>query len=71
MARAKTAEAFNLVLECLSDSDKKVALKAAEIILDRGYGKAAQAVALTGEDGGPIKIQKIERVVVDPCNPSS
>jgi hypothetical protein len=38
---------------------------------DRLEGKPAQSVALTGEDGGPIKIQKIERVVVDPCNPSS
>jgi hypothetical protein len=38
---------------------------------DRLEGKPAQSVALTGEDGGPIKVQKIERVIVDPCLPYS
>lgn len=33
---------------------------------DRLDGKAAQAVALTGEDGGPVLFQKIERVLVRP-----
>lgn len=36
-------------------------------VFDRLEGKAAQALMLTGEDGGPIKVQKIERLVVDPC----
>ena len=53
LAQAKTQEAFAVVLECLTDDDKKIALKAAEMILDRGYGKPPQAV--TGEGGGPIQ----------------
>ena len=53
MARAKTPEAFAVVVECLQDEDKKIALKAAEIILDRGHGRPAQAI--TGEDGGPVE----------------
>lgn len=53
MAQAKTEEAFAIVIECLQDEDRKVRLKAAEMILDRGYGKPAQA--FTGEGGGPIQ----------------
>lgn len=30
-------------------------IAAAKELLDRGYGKAKQAVELTGEDGGPIQ----------------
>lgn len=44
MARAKTAEAFQVVLDCLQSGDEKVKLKAAEIIMDRGHGKASQPV---------------------------
>lgn len=53
MAQAKTAEAFNVVVQCLNDDDMKIRLKAAEMILDRGYGRPPQAI--TGEDGGPLQ----------------
>lgn len=53
MARAKTAEAFEVVLACLQAEDDKVRLKAAEIIMDRGHGKAP--VAITGADGGAFQ----------------
>ena len=52
MARARTADAFQVVLACLDDDDAKIRLKAAEIVLDRGHGKAP--VAITGEGGGPL-----------------
>jgi len=40
----------------LEDEDRKVQIKAAEVLLDRGWGKPAQAVTLAGdEDLGPIK----------------
>lgn len=32
---------------------------------DRLEGKAAQAI--TGPDGGPVQLEKIERVIVDPA----
>lgn len=40
-------------------------IAAAKELLDRGYGKAIQGVELTGSDGGPVQIQRIERVIVD------
>lgn len=54
MAREKTEEAFAVILECLGDSDKKIALKAAEILLDRGWGKPTQEIS--GPDGGPLRL---------------
>jgi hypothetical protein len=56
MARARTADAFEVVLACLNDDDAKVRLKAAEIVLDRGHGRPSQAVTVAGdEDGGAIR----------------
>jgi hypothetical protein len=53
-AREHTEAALAVIVECLGDTDKRISLKAAEIILDRGYGKPPQAV--TGEDGeGPAE----------------
>jgi hypothetical protein len=37
-------------------------------LLDRGYGKSTQAVEMSGKDGDPIAITKIERVIVNPPN---
>ena len=34
-------------------------LKAAEMLLDRSYGKARQPVELTGKDGAPIEYIKL------------
>lgn len=34
-------------------------LKAAEMLLDRAYGKAKQAIEHTGKDGGPIQQKTI------------
>lgn len=54
MARAKTEEAFAVILDCLADPDKKIALRAAEVLLDRGYGRPAQPIS-GDEDGAPIQ----------------
>lgn len=40
MAQARTAEAFEVVLECLADENPNIRLRAAEMILERGHGKA-------------------------------
>ena len=42
-------------------------MAAANAILDRGWGKATQAIA-NGEDGALELIQRIERVIVHPEN---
>lgn len=38
---------------------------------DRLDGKAAQSVALTGAEGGPVLFRRIENVIVDPANPDA
>ncbi len=54
-ARAHTAQALAVLVEAMEDPDKRVAIRAAEILLDRGWGKAPQA--LSGEDGeGPAEL---------------
>ena len=46
-------------------------MQAIREVADRLDGKPAQAVQHSGEGGGPIQIQRIERVIVDPSNPDS
>lgn len=54
MAQARTEEAFAVVLQCLSDEDARIRLKAAEVILDRGFGKPAQELQHTGDPDNPL-----------------
>lgn len=46
LARAKTMDAFNAIIEVMDDPTAKpgIRLKAAEMVLDRAWGKAAPAV---------------------------
>lgn len=54
LARSYTLEAVHVLARCLKSEDDKVAIDASKAMLDRGWGRAAQAV--TGEDGeGPVK----------------
>jgi len=71
MAQARTAEAFQVVLDALADPDKRIALKAAEIVLDRGHGKPAQAVELANAPGETFKTEEVRRTIVDPRNTDS
>ena len=48
-----------------ADGPATARVSAAQALLDRGWGKAAQPVA--GEDGGLPVLAKIERVIVDPA----
>ena len=48
-----------------ADGPARARVSAAQALLDRGSGKAAQPVA--GEDGGLPVLAKIERVIVDPA----
>ena len=55
-AREYTERAIAVLGAALEDEDRKVQIRAAEVLLDRGWGKPAQAVTLAGdEDLGPIK----------------
>ena len=51
MARAQTKPAISALV--ISLKDPKARVSAAQALLDRGWGKAAQIVS--GPDGGPIE----------------
>lgn len=55
LARSHTDTAVNVLVQVAQASESDAArVSAASAILDRGYGKARQAVEHTGKDGGPI-----------------
>lgn len=63
LARQHAPGAFARILELVASEDQRVALNAAQAVLDRAYGKPAQAIV--GEDGGAIElVQTIRREIV-------
>jgi hypothetical protein len=66
LCRAQTEASIKALIR-IRDNKKSPAaavVAAAVAILDRGYGKPAQAI--TGPDGGPVQFQTIERRIVRP-----
>lgn len=54
-ARQHSDHALQVLVDALSDEDRRIQIKAAELLLDRGWGKAPQAIA--GPDGdGPAEL---------------
>lgn len=58
-ARKHCPEAIRRIAEIMrSSTDERVVIHAAEVLLERGYGKPVQAVAVSGDgEGGPISMQ--------------
>jgi hypothetical protein len=56
MARAASVGALRRAIELVDSKDENVALKAINTVLDRGWGKPAQAVEMSGPNGGAIEI---------------
>jgi hypothetical protein len=54
LAKQYTAEAIERLVHWMRSDKPTASVPAANALLDRGWGKAAQA--LTGDDGGPVKI---------------
>jgi hypothetical protein len=46
-------------LTATRSGDQALALKAADSILDRAYGRARQATEISGPDGGPLSIEEL------------
>lgn len=71
LARSHTRSALNILVQIMRNKDATPAARvtAANAILDRGWGKAIQAI----ENGDhPLElIHRIERVIVHPENPDS
>jgi hypothetical protein len=56
LARNHGPAAVARLAKLMMSKNQRVAVAACVAILDRGYGKPAQAVAVTGEGGGPIEV---------------
>jgi hypothetical protein len=72
LARSHTRTALNVLVGIMRSKDATAAARvsAANAILDRGWGKAPQAIE-NGDDGTLEVIHRIERVIVHPENPDS
>jgi hypothetical protein len=56
MFQARSQEALEVLIRCLQSDDERIAMMAAQAILDRGYGKPTQLIdANITEDGGPVR----------------
>jgi hypothetical protein len=72
IAKDHAAEALQVLVDIATSGESEAArVSAANAILDRGYGKPHQAVQMTGAEGGPLKVELIRRVIVDPGNPDA
>jgi hypothetical protein len=52
MFQAKAPEALEVLTRCLQSNDDRVAMMAAQAILDRGYGKPVQSIDANISEGG-------------------
>jgi hypothetical protein len=70
LARSHTQTALNVLVGVMRNTRAAAPARiaAANAILDRGWGKAAQAIE-NGDDGAFELIHRIERVIVHPENP--
>jgi hypothetical protein len=69
LARSHTRTALVAVMRN-TKATPPARIAAANAILDRGWGKATQAIE-NGDDGALELIHRIERVIVHPENPDS
>ena len=58
LAKEYSVEALEVAAEIMRDAGATPSSRIAAVntILDRAYGKAAQAVTMSGEGGGPVQI---------------
>lgn len=70
LARSHTRTAIRVLVGIMRSDDATPAARvsAANAILDRGWGKTAQPIE-NGEDGAPVLVERIERVIVHPDDP--
>jgi hypothetical protein len=62
MFQARSQEALEVLTRCLQSGDDRIAMMAAQAILDRGYGKPVQSIdANITKDGGPVRYVEVPR----------
>lgn len=54
LARERSKEAIERLVLIMQGPNDKLAMMAAQAILDRAFGKPRQQMELTGEDGAPV-----------------
>jgi len=56
-----TPEAIQLMVDIMRDEDERTAdrMKAAEFIVDRGYGKPAQRIEHSGDPEAPVSVKEM------------
>ena len=64
LAQTAGIDALHRVIELTKHEDPRVALDAAKIVLERGFGRPAQPI--TGDEDSALVVRKIELVLVDP-----
>ena len=60
---AQGRESLTAIVRKMIDDAENGDKEARRELFDRLDGKAAQAVELTGGEGGPVQIQKVERLI--------
>jgi hypothetical protein len=53
--QAKSEEALEVLTRCLQSDDDRIAMLAAQAILDRGYGKPAQTIDASITEGDSVR----------------
>lgn len=72
LAKERTELALNTLAEIAeSGKNEGARVAAATALLDRGWGKPAQAIIGGDEDDPAVKFEKIERVIVDSAHSDS
>ena len=73
-ARIQVSQLINVLeKQALNDDAADISpsrLKAIEILLRKSLPDLS-AMALTGPDGGPVQLERIERTIIDPANPAA
>lgn len=63
LAKSYGKDAIEKMAALLESDDEKVRLAAAQALLDRGYGKPAQAIIGGDEDDAPLKVEGVLKLV--------
>ncbi|HEX4299999.1 MAG TPA: hypothetical protein VH327_03940 [Gammaproteobacteria bacterium] len=62
IAQRHAAEALGKLVSLIESKNERVALSAAQMVLDRAHGKVAQAMNLKGPEGGlTVKIVRFKQ----------
>lgn len=59
LARDHVEEAIGVVLAVMRDPSHPKRLDAAQLMIERAWGRAPQNIEVTGADGGPIVVAEI------------